>query len=367
MRVDPALTRTLHHPDPLVQEVLDIWTARFLAGQIPIGDLTATVARIDDWSEWGTEWMRTAATHEELAEQAWSEGRRLSAVGSYLTAARCYHLSYFLSVEDEEMHRRGLGKMIECHDRVLDYMEPAVEKITIPFPEADLVALLSKPKGSGPHPVVILLPGLDSTKETRHGSRGALLRRGLAVLSLDGPGQGEMSLRLPIRPDYEVVVGATIDALEARGDIDTDRIGLVGGSLGGYYACRAAAFEPRVKLAVDNCGPYDWQEIYDALPPMTRGGFRRYSWSASDEEAREKAGALTLEGVAERITVPLMVVHGELDPLIPLAHARRVAAEAKDATLVEVKGGTHGANNLSYMWAPMINDWLAVNLGGAVT
>ncbi len=62
-----------------------------------------------------------------------------------------------------------------------------------------------------------------------------------------------------------------------------------------------------------------------------------------------------------------MVVHGELDPLIPLAHARRVAAEAKDATLVEVKGGTHGANNLSYMWAPMINDWLAVNLGGAVT
>ncbi len=45
MRVDPATTRTLHHPDPVIQEVLDIWAARFLHGQIALGDLTATVGQ----------------------------------------------------------------------------------------------------------------------------------------------------------------------------------------------------------------------------------------------------------------------------------------------------------------------------------
>lgn len=366
MKVDASATRTLLHDDPVVQEVLDIWTARFLAGQIPLGDLTATVERIDDWSDWGREWMRTAAIHEDLATQAWEEGRRVSAVASLLTATRCYHVAYFLSVDDVELHNRGLAKMLECHDRALPHLEPAVEKVVIPFPDTDLAGLLSLPRGSGPHPLVILLPGLDSTKETRHGGRGALLRRGLAVLSLDGPGQGEISSKLPLRHDYEVAVTAAIDALEQRGDIDTDRIGLIGASLGGYYACRAAAFEPRLRAVVANCGPYDWGEIYDELPSVTRGAFRHYSWSADDEEARRKAAALDLTGVAERIRQPLVVVHGLLDPLIPVEHARRIAAEAADATLIEVEKGVHGVNNLSYAFVPQVHDWLAEQLGGTI-
>ena len=79
MRVDPATTRTIHHPDPLVQEVLDIWAARFLHG-IALGDLTGTVDRIGTWPDWGPEWMKTARVHEEMGEQAWEEGRHISAV-----------------------------------------------------------------------------------------------------------------------------------------------------------------------------------------------------------------------------------------------------------------------------------------------
>lgn len=365
MRVDPSTTRTLHHPDPIVQEVLDIWTARFLAGQIPLGDLTGALSRIGDWSDWGPEWMRIAAVHEAMAEAAWEDGRRLSAVGSFLTAARAYHLSYFLSVDDEEQHRRGLEKMVECHDRVLADQEPAIEKISVPFPDHHLTALLSLPRVDAPAPLVIVLPGLDSTKETRHASRGSLLRRGLGVLSLDGPGQGEMSTHLPLRHDYEVAVAATIDALESREEVDTERIGLMGASLGGYYACRAAAFEPRLRAVVANCGPYDWGDVYDELPHVTRGAFRHYSWSMSEEEARDKAMKLSLAGVAEQIHLPLVVVHGELDPLIPVEHARRIVGEAHDATLIEVERGVHGANNLSYRFAPWVNDWMAHQLGGS--
>jgi 2,6-dihydroxypseudooxynicotine hydrolase len=275
-------------------------------------------------------------------------------------------MAYFLTVHDEDLHRRGLAKMVECHDRVLEHQEPPVEKITVPFPDGDLAGLLSVPRGEGPAPIVILLPGLDSTKETRHGGRGSLLRRGVAVLSLDGPGQGEVSLRLPIRHDYEVVVSATIDALEQRADVDATRVGLIGASLGGYYACRAAAFEPRVKAAVANCGPYDWGEIYDELPEVTRGAFRHYSWSESEQEAKERAARLDLTGVAEQISQPLVVVHGMLDPLIPVSHARRIASEAADATLIEIEAGMHGGSNLSYTFEPWVDDWMAQQLGGRV-
>jgi 2,6-dihydroxypseudooxynicotine hydrolase len=356
----------LHHPDPEVQEVLDIWAARFLHGQIALGDLTLTADRIGTWADWGPEWARTARAHEEMGEQALEDGRRVSAVGSFLAASRCYHLSYFLSVDDEEAHAHGLAKMVECHDRVLPYMEPPVEKIAIPFPDADLAGLLSIPPGDGPHPLVIFLPGLDSTKEQRHGGRGTLLRRGLAVLSLDGPGQGEIGPKLPIRHDYEVAVSAAIDALEGDDRVDTGRVGLIGASLGGYYACRAAAFEPRVTAAVANCGPYDWIACWDELPLVTRGAFRKYSWSSSDEEAREKAKALDLTGVAERIAQPLVVVHGMLDPLIGVEHAERIAAEAQNAVLITVDDATHGVSNLGYKFAPWVDDWMAQQLGGRV-
>ena len=135
-------------------------------------------------------------------------------------------------------------------------------KIVIPFPEADLVGLLSVPAGDVPAPLVIFLPCLDSTKEQRHGGRGPLLRRGMAALSLDGPGQGEMSTKLPIRHDFEVAVAAAIDALTGHPRLDTSRVGLIGASLGGYYACRVAAFEPRVTAAVANCGPYRWIDCW---------------------------------------------------------------------------------------------------------
>ncbi len=366
MRVDPALTRTLHHPDPVVQEVLDIWAARFLHSGIPLGDLTGTLERVQTWSDWGPAWMETARAHEEMGTRALEERRHISAVGSFIDASKSYHLSYFLSVDDEEAHLHGLAKMVETHDRALPHMEPKVEKISIPFPEADLVGLLSVPAGEEPVPVVFFLPGLDSTKEQRHGGRGALLRRGLAVLSLDGPGQGEISTRLPIRHDYEVAVGAAIDALEAHSRIDTSRVGLIGASLGGYYACRAAAFEPRVRAAVANCGPHNWIECWDELPQVTRGAFRKYSWSTSDEEAREKAKALDLTGVAHKITQPLIVVHGMLDPLIGVDQARRIAEEAPNASLVTIDDATHGVSNLSYKFEPMINDWMAGQLGGTV-
>ena len=150
--------------------------------------------------------------------------------------------------------------------------------------------------------------GLDSTKEELLTFEMNFLNRGMAILAFDGPGQGEAEYDLPIRHDYENVVGPVIDWLATRNDIDTNRIGIWGISLGGYYAPRTAAFEKRVKACIANCGPYNWGGLWEKLPDLTRQAYIRRSHSKNVDEARGKAFQLSLEGVASKIDCPLYVI-----------------------------------------------------------
>ena len=71
---------------------------------------------------------------------------------------------------------------------------------------------------------------------------------------------------------------------------------------------------------------------------------------------------MTLEGVAERITTPLLIVHGERDPLIPWEHGKRMVDEASGPSeLVLVEGGNHGVNNLSFASFPSFAIGCATN------
>lgn len=348
----------LTHIDPVVQEVLDIWLPRFLRGGIALGDITDTIRRISSWDDWGREWSTTATIHEGLAEEAERDGAFGAATTHWEDAARCHHLAYFLTVRDPELHDAGLRRMLACHDRARPGMQPSVEKVDIEGRDGlHMVALLSVPAPGSP--VIIVLPGLDSTKETRHFARSGWMRLGFAVLSLDGPGQGEASLWSTTRPDYEVAVTAAIDWIETRPDLDADRIGLFGSSLGGYYGPRAAAFEPRVRATIANCGPFDWSQCWDVLPVVTREAFTHYSGARDADHALQLAATFTLEGVLPQLDRPLLVVHGELDPLIPWEQGKRIADEAGGPSeFVLIKGGNHGANNLPYRWIPRAQQWM---------
>jgi 2,6-dihydroxypseudooxynicotine hydrolase len=352
----------LIHPDPVVQEVLNTWLPRFLRGGIALGDITGTIARIERWDDWGREWMATAAVHEQLAEDAERAGHTTAATTHWEDAARCHHLAYFLSVRDRELHDAGLRRMLACHDRALPGMRPAVEKVSIEGPDGlRMAALLSVPAPGSP--VIIVLPGLDSTKETRHFARAGWMRLGYAVLSLDGPGQGEASQWSTARPDYEVALSAAIDWIETRDDLDASRIGLFGSSLGGYYAPRAAAFEPRVKATIANCGPFDWSECWDVLPVVTREAFTHYSGARDADHALELARGFTLDGVLANLDRPLLVVHGTHDPLIPWEQGQRIADEAAGPTeFLLIEGGNHGVNNLTYRWIAHAQDWMVANV-----
>jgi dipeptidyl aminopeptidase/acylaminoacyl peptidase len=206
--------------------------------------------------------------------------------------------------------------------------------------------------------------GLDSTKEETEAYEQPFLARGIATLAFDGPGQGEGEYDFPIRGDYEAVVKAVADFVEGRNDLAIERLGLWGVSLGGYYAPRSAAFEPRIKACISLAGPYKWSEAWDGLPELTREAFRVRSKSATMEAAKRHAATLSLEGVADRITCPLYIVTGKLDRVIPWQHAERLAREAKGPVELQlIEDGNHVANNRAYRWRVQSADWMAAKLG----
>ncbi|BDZ44248.1 hypothetical protein GCM10025866_01570 [Naasia aerilata] len=141
----------------------------------------------------------------------------------------------------------------------------------MPYEDSSLPGYFYRAPGDGPHPVIIQWNGLDSTKEMAYYSQfpQMLAQRGVSTLMIDTPGSGEaLRLRgLTARYDTEVWAAAIVDWLEANaGDlgIDPEQIGIVGWSLGGYYAPRALAFEKRLKLGVAWGANHNWSEVQEA-------------------------------------------------------------------------------------------------------
>jgi 2,6-dihydroxypseudooxynicotine hydrolase len=283
---------------------------------------------------------------------------------AYIAAALCYHFAKFLFQDHHAEYVSAGRKSIDAYAKGLRLLDPAAERVEIPFDGTAMVGILRRPPNASRPPLIVLLPGLDSVKEEFFYWENVFLRRGLATFSLEGPGQGECGYRLPIRPDYEVAVSAALDVLTQRDHIDPDRIGLAGVSLGGYYAPRAAAFEPRVKAAVGNCGPWNFAECWPHLPALTRAAFQYHSGANDEVEARSKADQLNLDSVTHKIKQPLLVIHGKRDRLIPWQQAHKIVdAVGPNAELAMFENGNHVCNNIPYIYRPLTADWLREKLG----
>ncbi|HET9422884.1 MAG TPA: alpha/beta fold hydrolase [Nocardioides sp.] len=350
-------------PDALVEKILHVWTPRFLRVGILMEDLNEIAARIETWDDWARAWIDTARVHEELGEKWLGLGDDIAAVEALQRASIYYHVAAFVYFRDPDLHEHGYRKMVETYDRSLPLTKGAIEKVRFPFEDIELVGLLSKPAGVARPPVVILIPGLDSSKEGRHSGRGGHLARGLAVLSIDGPGQGEMSLTTHIRPDYEAAIGAAIDFLETRDDVDASRVGIVGSSLGGYYAPRAAAYEKRVRACVAVSGPFRWASRGKQMMPVTREAYLNYLGAADDAELEELGSRLTLEEAASQITCPLLIIAGKQDPLVGWENAELLRDAASGPTELHVfDEGNHSCQNIPHKVMPLQHIFLAKHL-----
>jgi dipeptidyl aminopeptidase/acylaminoacyl peptidase len=349
-------------PDPRIEAAVANWAPRFLAQGVDPNDFRRVTAPLERWEQWLDAWVANGDLHADLAQEAEQARRRLTAGRAWVRAALSYHFAKFVWMVDLSRHRQAADRAVAALRRAHALLDPAAERLEVPFEGATMVATLRRPPGARRPPLALLLPGLDSTKEEFFTWEEEFLERGMATLSLDGPGQGETGYTTHIRADYEVAVTAALDHLAGRADLDLARVGAVGVSLGGYYAPRAAAFEPRVRAAVAIGGPYNFGDCWRGLPQLTRETFLHHSGAADDAAGERAARALNLGPVLPRLRQPLLVVFGKLDRLIPFDHAERVAAEAPKGELVMYPDGNHVCNNLPYRARPLAADWLGERL-----
>jgi 2,6-dihydroxypseudooxynicotine hydrolase len=342
--------------DERVASAAKHWALRFVSNGVELGAFQSTLQRIERWDEWCAEWGVTARHYEELAKAAETRGATQTAGESWIRAAICWHFGKFVFMDDLAQQRAAHDRTVVDFRKGMASLEPPAESVEIPYQGHRLAGILRKPSGVQNPPIVVMVPGLDSVKEELQPTADHLLRRGLATLAVDGPGQGEAEYELPIEPAYERPVAAVLDWIAERPDLDASRAGLYGISLGGYYAVRSAAHEPRLKAVVANAGPYKFGDLWDQLPPLTRQAFTQRSGASDEFDGRRRANQLTLEGI-DRVLCPTLLVFGKLDRIIPFSEAER-CARIKGVQLVTYATGNHGVTNQAFESRTMAADWM---------
>jgi 2,6-dihydroxypseudooxynicotine hydrolase len=348
--------------DERVRDAIAHWAPRFITNGVDYNDFVRVTASVTTWDEWLPAWLENGDGFAERAREAEEGGRSVTAGQLWNQAALSYHFAKFVWMLDLERYAEATHRSVAALRRAHSFLDPTAERIEIPFEGGKtLVGNLRRPPGD-PAPLVLLVPGLDSTKEEFFGWEGVFLGRGLATFSLDGPGQGETGLATVIHPNYEVAATATIDALSSRDDVDLERIGAAGVSLGGYYAPRAAAYEKRLKAVVGISGPFDFAANWDAMPQQTRETVCHHTGVSTMEEGREKAGELNLYEAARLIDQPFLSITGRHDRLIPWTQSQRQAEESPGGEFVLYDDGNHVCNNIPWKYRPLTADWLKEKL-----
>jgi 2,6-dihydroxypseudooxynicotine hydrolase len=343
-----------------VQIEIENWAPRFIANGVDANDVQRLTKHIERWDDWSQEWSACGKIHERMGELAEAESNYQSAAYHYLHASITYHFGKFLYVQHPEELRVAHEHVVRTYQKALPYFDFPGERIAIPYTEGNtMYGILRKPLHTPKPPVVILLPGLDSVKEELHNYGDDFLKRGMAVLAIDGPGQGEMEFDHPLRHDFEVPLRYAIDYLEQRADVNAQRVGIMGVSLGGYFSMRAAACEPRVKAAICLAGAYNLAQHFDRYPLLTQEAFIYRLKAANETIARTKLQSFDLQNVIQRITNPILVIMGRRDRLFPPEDSEKIVAEAGgSAELWMFEDGNHVCNNIPYKYRPQQADWM---------
>jgi dienelactone hydrolase len=185
----------------------------------------------------------------------------------------------------------------------------------------------------------------------------------MSFIDVDGPGHGG-TLRykkLYAPPDSERVAKAVIDYLVTRPDVDAERIGLHGSSMGGYSGPRSATVEKRIKAVAVWSGAYHLvDDIFDNYPPIQDR--LRWLMGAKDlKEAREKIKEFSLIGRANKIECPLLVGYSHDDRVMDPRGALNLyenAVNSPDRSMIDGVG--HGEKNFSRR--TYIADWFMKQL-----
>lgn len=329
-----------------------------------------------DRESWRRAWLVPALRNAKRAETAEAAGHRATARANWIRAANYFRSAEFFLDPADRRRLPTFHRIEQCSGRALALFDVPGEEVRIPYADTHLHGYFLPVEAGRTSPAVIAFGGLDEFKdeliqEMEHYAR----RRGLSLLLVDLPGQGA-ALRWHkqrARADAEIPIGACIDYLFGRREIDGSRIAVYGASLGSYHAIRAAARDGRIACAVSDGAQWKLAEAAEAMkadPTGMTATLCRWVFGARDMDALvEIARPFDLEGEVRRIACPLLIVCGEADrPGIRAAQALQAEARAGDIDLTlrtfspDETGAAHCQIDNPTLGMEVICDWLADRL-----
>ena len=315
---------------------------------------------------WYSEWSKVAAKNEELAARFVAEARNVTAHEFYLRAADFYRRALVYLPDSDSRMLPTYRKLGETFEQAWSLVPAPFERVKIPY-EGELLEALFFPgrgRAGARLPVVYNYGGADGILlRGEDGGAGQYVRRGMHFIDVDGPGHGGLlrEKKLYAPADSERVAKAVIDYLVTRPDVDPDRIGLHGSSMGGYSGPRCATAEKRIKAVAVWSGAYNLvDDIFDYYPPI-QDRLRWLIGARNLHEARERIKEFTLEGRAARIECPLLVGYSHDDRVMDPRGALKLyesAVASPDRSMLDGVG--HGEKRFERR--TYIADWFMKQL-----
>ncbi|MEQ1883387.1 MAG: alpha/beta hydrolase, partial [Burkholderiales bacterium] len=333
---------------------------RIIAAGADYNHLVSIVQRCEGGEDWSKLWEEFGGMIELLGDEALREGGMVTAGELFAKAAVYFHTAQMTKHRDLPEKERLQRRQQDVYRKAMPYLQPPVQPLVIPYKGSSFPGYLRLPLNArGPVPCVLMLAGLDSTKEELSGTEKIFLDRGMATCTFDGPGQSLTRIEFPLVANIEWSVSAVVDYLEKRKDLDASRFGVWGRSVGGHMAPRAAALEPRLKACVSLGGFFNspWERFKEG----SRQEFAMVTHAKSLDEAGKIAKNFTLDGLLHKLKVPLLVVHSQGDTVTSYHEAEQIAREAGGPVrLVLYPEGNHVCDNVAYKARPLMADWMAL-------
>lgn len=314
-------------------------------GGAELGECLATASRIKEgnFESWIKEWIKIAERVMKLAEEYLQKGEITGGRDAFLRASNYFRTAEFYAPLEDPRRLNAWQRSRECFQRAATLFATPIEPVEIPFEGRYLPGYFVS-GGEGTRPTLIAITGFDgSGEELYHLIGAAAAEHGWHCLMFEGPGQRGALYRNPglvMRPDFEVPIHAVVDFVLKRPDVDWNRLAVIGYSMGGYFAVRAAAFEPRIRACIANPLGVDlgtsWASripafmsnsprkidllfsLLSKFKPEVRWGLDHARWAMGIRQPHELFGdhgwkQYQLWDTVDRMDSPLLVLAGEVE------------------------------------------------------
>ncbi|HEY1791781.1 MAG TPA: alpha/beta fold hydrolase [Opitutaceae bacterium] len=360
------------------------------------GETLQTIAglKAGDALGWYAAWQATGDRVAALAARTRDQIGR----GQALLRAHSYYRTAEFFLPPHDPKRPAIWKKnVNAFYLGLDVLGVKYERLVVPYGQYHLNAVYYPgPTGAEHRPLLMFVGGYDETMEETYLSMAAATHQhGYSVLTYEGPGQGSVIREqgLVFTPEWEKPNGAVLDAFLGEHP-RPPKIVLMGASLGGYLAPRAAAFDRRIDGVVAYDEFYDGGAISSRNVPKFAFWLKAHGYDgvltflsrlksdpgkiwaqengmwvfgAKDPFALLEAfKSYTLAPVASRIDVDVLIFAGTDDHFVPLEQVeefKRSLVHARSVTSVVFDRASGGSEHCQLgapsLWHAALFDWLS--------